>query len=330
MQNFIMMCGLPGSLKSTYAGWLAKTKYQDAEIISSDAIRKEKGYKQGEIADVFSIVNHRIMNSSHKTVIYDATNLRRKYRVALLKNIDAKFGYMVNTELIFMSIPIKICKYFNEQRSGFDMVPDYVYDRMLRHFDLPMFEEGWNFLNVVDIFDLEKDCITYSPFFYDCNNGRLFPEYSSFSIEDMDFDQDNPYHTLSLKEHCNKCFEYVKKNDRYFSGYARSVIEEAALFHDIGKILTKDYHDARGNPSETAHYYGHENVGAYLAATGELDRYIDVSGYTIAQFIAFHMKVSFSWKKNPYGKRTIEEKKYFEVTDLMLLELLGEGDRQAH
>jgi len=328
MQNFIMMCGLPGSLKSTYAKWLAKDRYKDAEIISSDAIRKEKGYKQGEIADVFSIVNHRIMNSPHETVIYDATNLQRKYRVALLKNIDAKFGYLVNTELIFMSIPIKICKYLNEQRSGFDKVPDYVYDRMLRHFDIPMYNEGWNVLEYANIFVLGRTSIIDPHLFYD--DRRLSLKYSSFSIEDMDFDQDNPHHTLSLKEHCNKCFEYVKNNDKYFSEYYRTVIEQAALFHDIGKILTKDYHDAKGNPSETAHYYGHENVGAYLAATGELDRYIDVSGYTIAEFIAFHMKASFSWRRNPYGKRTIEEKKYFSVNDLMLLELLGEGDRQAH
>jgi len=39
----------------------------------------------------------------------------------------------------------------------------------------------------------------------------------------------------------------------------------AALLHDIGKKFTKAYKDLKGIPTVEAHYYGHQNVSAYLS-----------------------------------------------------------------
>lgn len=42
------------------------------------------------------------------------------------------------------------------------------------------------------------------------------------------------------------------------------------------------------------------------------------------------MKPSFSWKDAPYRKATLRDKQLFDVNELLMLELLGEADRQAH
>lgn len=331
MIDFIMMCGLPGSLKSTCVDFLCNV-YNDVEVISSDNIRIEKGYKQGEIKDVFSIAHDRILNSEHDTVIFDATNLRRKYRVALLNEVKQKYP-LVNAILYVMAIPIKVCKYLNNKRSGFDKVPENVIDRMVRTFDFPVYEEGWNYICFTSLTDLgELDIIDFDFF---CDENELLKEnFISVSVNDMvGFEQDNPYHTLTLKEHCDRCAEYVKEHGKYLNEDDLDILVTAAKIHDIGKVLTKDYHDIRGNPTKTAHYYGHENVGAYLALT-DIFEMGDVSfcsfRYRVAKLIAFHMRVSFSWRNAPYGKNTLKEKQYFDTKEYIMLELLGEADRQAH
>lgn len=37
----------------------------------------------------------------------------------------------------------------------------------------------------------------------------------------------------------------------------------AARFHDVCKYKCKVFHNAKGEPTEEAHYYNHENVSAY-------------------------------------------------------------------
>ena len=40
-------------------------------------------------------------------------------------------------------------------------------------------------------------------------------------------------------------------------------MNRAVLLHDIGKGKTKVFHDTKGNPTDIAHFYNHERVGAY-------------------------------------------------------------------
>jgi CRISPR/Cas system-associated endonuclease Cas3-HD len=39
----------------------------------------------------------------------------------------------------------------------------------------------------------------------------------------------------------------------------------AALMHDIGKKFTKKFEDSKGNPTDVAHFYGHQNVSPYMS-----------------------------------------------------------------
>ena len=89
MTRFVMMCGLPGSGKSTYADELARK--EGFIVHSSDKIREELGdvNDQSKNEQVFTILHKRIKDDlrSEKNVIYDATNINRKRRVAFLREL---------------------------------------------------------------------------------------------------------------------------------------------------------------------------------------------------------------------------------------------------
>ena len=108
----------------------------------------------------------------------------------------------------------------------------------------------------------------------------------------------------------------------------------AAYYHDIGKVLTKDYHDSKGNKTEHAHYYGHENAGAYFMLSEGYFLWGPEYGndfiIKVATFINFHMRAGYTWKQHPEGKCAKREKKLFSDLDLKYLELLREADNYAH
>ena len=61
---------------------------------------------------------------------------------------------------------------------------------------------------------------------------------------------------LNIADHCREAFRHAKGTDAEFM--------TAALLHDIGKPYVKAFKDTKGNPSETAHFYSHDNVGAWM------------------------------------------------------------------
>lgn len=87
---FTMLCGLPGSGKSTYAKKLSQeTK---SIVCSSDAIREElcgDENLQENNEDVFKILHKRIKENLKigNNVVYDATNINSKRRRAFLSEL---------------------------------------------------------------------------------------------------------------------------------------------------------------------------------------------------------------------------------------------------
>lgn len=336
MQKFAMMVGLPGSGKDTFIK--EDNYFNDFVVVSSDQVRKDNGYDQGAKQGTFDICRKQITMALGKgrDVIFNATNLQRKHRFNLLNYLHQKFND-VEYFCYVLTTPVKVCKEWNSKREGFDRVPDEVIDHMIRSFQIPMKGEG---------FDHVLFCQNNWHYFCD-KKGMIKYKYLSADFDKIyDFDQDNPFHTLSLGDHMDKTYDYVINNiEKYFNerytGQAKyTPILEAALWHDIGKMITKDYHNAKGEPSDTAHYYGHENAGAYLMLSefpyiwlyNSDDEIFD--GYDtfvkIAIYINFHMRVSFIWRNYPNGKCAKREKVLFNDFDLKCLELLGEADRQAH
>ena len=196
----------------------------------------------------------------------------------------------------------EVCRQRNQSRDR--KVPEEAMDKMLRAFEAPYFYEGWDAINV-----------TYT------GNGWRFP-----FDEAMEFSQDNPYHSLTLGEHLQAAESYAR--DHGFS----ATVQEAAAYHDIGKFYTKTFTNAQGEPSETAHFYGHENAGAYLylcekAANAKTREELNRVLY-IASLINWHMRVMQVWKDN--------EKVRDRDRELIGPEMAGdlwklfEADREAH
>lgn len=302
--NFILTIGLPGSGKSTFI----KKNYPLYEIVSTDEIRKEKHYPQGTIKDVFSIANKRILNglANNKDIIFDATNLHRKKRIALMRQIREKFKNNVFITYILFTTPIEFCKKMNSKREGFARVPDEVIENMAKSFEIPLKGEGYDNIRVINMLNKLLP-------FYRTRPHETFPlwpaqktenqnQYSSITLDMIqDFDQDNPYHSKTLLGHLLSCKDYVQKVllEEYFESHREECLAAilAALYHDIGKVLTKDYHDRKGNVTKIAHYYGHENIGTYVFLSEFCDLFPNESWsfiYLVATFINFHMRVSFT------------------------------------
>jgi putative nucleotidyltransferase with HDIG domain len=141
------------------------------------------------------------------------------------------------------------------------------------------------------------------------------------------FSQDNPHHSLDLYTHSKKTEAYVK--ERTDKG---SVIE-AALYHDIGKIWTKTYINASGEKTDIAHFYNHENVGAYMYLVAKVIDF-EETGAEMKNNHALYVASLINWHMRPYlemndAKREREYEMLGEefVKDILLIH---EADRQAH
>ena len=232
-----ILIGISASGKSTIAKQIAEK--ENCVIISSDSIRGEicEGgvLDQSKNEEVFQIFHRRIKEFllNGNNVIADATNITIKSRRAIfdaVKNIDCeKIGYIVP----------KKYEYCLEHNSNINRVsvPDYVIEKQVHKFQIPFYEEGF-------------DKIIIHNFEYD-----IVPKFISVLLERMKkFNQKNPYHTMKLGEHC----EYTSKLMDKLKGYSWTVYPYAALFHDVGKLMTQTF-DENG----IAHYYSHENIGCY-------------------------------------------------------------------
>lgn len=275
MIKFFMMIGLPASGKSEQAKKLA-AEY-DAQIFSSDSLREE----------MFGDVNHQVDNdtlfkelhkrireclTSGKSAIYDATNISYKRRMEFLKSLNK---IPCEKIAVLMATPYEICLERNAQRER--KVPEQVIKRMYLNFNIPFWYEGWDDIQIV-----------YS------EGAENYKGWDREWIESVkNFNQDNSHHALSLGDHCWKAVKYINSNTPYCHTTSTELIH-AAMLHDEGKVFTKSFYDAKGNPSEEAHYYSHEYCGAYNSLFYE----IACNHLYVAQLIQWHMRPYLAWRQS--------------------------------
>lgn len=140
--EIILLIGLPGSGKSTLAERHAKNR-KHAVIISSDKIREElygDEATQGDNNKIFSLVRERAKEALRncKDVIIDATNLTVKDRSVYF---DIAKTYDATVTGILFDIPVEECKRRNLKRDR--VVPDFVYDKMMKRYEQPQLSEGF-------------------------------------------------------------------------------------------------------------------------------------------------------------------------------------------
>ena len=285
----ILLCGIPGSGKTTYA---EKMKSSYTYHLSSDAIRKElygDENIQGNPSDIFTLMQDRaimLLNNGFD-VIYDATNITRKDRASII----AKCPKIAQIECHIIWAPIEICIERDAARKR--TVGKEVIDRMLKRFQAPYYDEGIDKIKVIfpDGFDIQK-------YIYD-------------STESMRISHDNPHHTLNIFDHCESAYKYVVNNDM-----CDNIIALAASFHDIGKPYVKAFVNANGEPSDTAHYYQHQCVGAWM-----------VYGLIIDE-----IRVDVAWLVSTHMAPFLNEKYYKNLPAYLKnsVDLLHEADLAAH
>lgn len=231
MTKFIMLVGISGCGKSTYSNGMKNDKNI---ILSSDAIRKEL-YGSEDIQDnpdkVFAIMKERTFEalSNNVSVIYDATNLNRKKRIAILNEIKKRLPKVFCECHIILDSPESCIK--NQELRDRKVAEEVIY-RQLKSFQVPYFIlEDWDNIRVIQhgIHEIYK------------------------YVRDLDkIEQTSVYHKEDAYTHSIEC-------ERITNELSNSEdLKKIALYHDIGKAYTQ-------TKNETGyHFYNHENVSAYL------------------------------------------------------------------
>lgn len=285
--TFTMLVGIPGTGKSTYAKGLASKG--SAVWMSSDYIR-ENLYGDAACQDnpnkVFEIMHEETLSYLDKgfDVIYDATNITRKSRLSIL----SKLPKHIKKKCVIVWAPIDICIERDKARER--TVGKEVIDKMLRRFEAPFYDEGFDSI-IVHLSDVHYN--------------RM--DYSAKAIAALNIPHDNPHHTLNVMEHCYECGKALIDE-------APPIVIKAGYLHDIGKPYTKEFKNSKGEDCETAHYYGHNGVGAWIS--------YGFRGHniTLAWLISTHMAPFINQKY--YNSLPTCYKKWIDA--------LHKADREAH
>jgi len=298
MSEVIMMMGLPGAGKDH---WMNKL-YPNHVHISSDDIRTEvfgDVNDQSHNGEVFNIMWKRLVAAlkEEKSVVYNATNLSAKRRINFIDSIK-RLNLDVRCKVILVAPPLERVLEQNSKRDR--VVPESVIYRMLKQFEMPHESEGWYKIEVVGAV-------------------MKFDDLIKELVKAKNIPHDNPHHSASIGDHMLLAHTYLKAHMGISS--INSLVPFAALYHDIGKPYCKVFHNAKGEPSEIAHYYNHENVGAYMYISHSYGNLIDIE---IANLIAHHMDF---FKGEAYMKKI---KARFPDKFIKDLELLHEADLAAH
>lgn len=290
--SFILLCGPSGSGKSYYAENYLERQFDKCIIVSSDAIRGEiygDENCQKDPQRVFDIMNRRTLDAIAQgiSVIYDATNLKERFRIHLLGLLRK---YDCHKEAIIFIVDPKICIARQEKRER--KVPEEVIWRQIKSFRPPHPSEGW-------------DLVTWGSFAYLPDE-----EMENYLHLTKDFVQYNPHHDLTLDAHLVKAARHAE------SEFMGSLVYNAALFHDFGKVFTQEFKNG------IAHYYDHENVSSYFYPLLARDYNIDAMW-----LIAHHMDRFKGEKYRQKIKARLGEKYKELLGDLVMLE---ECDICAH
>lgn len=143
----IVMCGLPASGKSTYSEWLAINA--NFHRICPDLIRKDlygDENIQGDGKKVFSIAHYQMkeLGSIGGNVVFDATNINRKRRTELVKQMRPYFDIIICK---WFHTPYDVCYHRNKARER--KVPNEVLCRMFMNFEKPTKDEGFDIVEEI-------------------------------------------------------------------------------------------------------------------------------------------------------------------------------------
>ena len=246
-------------------------------VVSSDGIRAEWYGDEnilGDASKIFREVELRCRAAlfNDRNVVMDATNLNAKKRKNFLNQMPTGHQY----KCVVMCTPFDECYARDckrERHVGFEVLA-----RMVRNFQMPYYNEGWDKIELV------------------------FPPHDVELIghdhlqEELVFDQKNHHHSMTVGEHEQAAANYASDNDFPY------LVRCAANWHDCGKIHTQSPPDSNGD----CHYRGHDSVSAYYYITSyEAGWMVEIgnedAAIKIATMVTWHM-VPYQFEKSDYPR----------------------------
>lgn len=237
--KLIILIAPPGVGKTTYANDYIHHNHCTMHI-SSDGIRKRlygSEETQGDPTEVFGCMREDTLKALRYglNVVYDATNMTRRDRAGIIS--ASRDIAQIEAHVVWASIETCIERDANRDRT----VGKAVIDKMLKRFQAPWRDEGF-----VDIKVIKPKNFDMVDYMVSCWNNMNIPH-------------DNPHHLYGVQEHCRAAYKWACEHNM------SEDIAWAAKWHDVGKPYTKAFIDGKGNSCETAHYYQHHCVGAWMA-----------------------------------------------------------------
>lgn len=276
--NIYIMVGVAGSGKSSY---IRTNKSKNSLVLSSDEIRKELFDKLSQENNqlVFETMNKRLIaavkENSFDEVYYDATNLSRKKRIGLYKNIK-QVNKNINVTILLFLLPLNVLLKQNSQRIGDAVVPKHSIKRMYKNLQIP------------------KHSV-------DCDNFKITTNYTiddfknEFEVEDIP--HDSSYHKETVQEHIDLTIKNAESTNDV-------ELIQIAKFHDLGKFVAKEF----VNYEQTiACFTGHENISSMYWLINCKDNLND-ENLRIAEAIFHHMNAHKGLSDKYIKKHKINDK----------------------
>src|SRR5690606_13047379 len=248
MKTAIILSGIPGSGKSTYAKQLGLPHF------SSDFIRLElfqtlrKHHTKADDQLVFDILHERVF-SCDTSLIYDATNISRNMRGELYQKFKSR-GYHVELHMILE--PLMFANFQNERRSFEKVVPFYVLNDMYKFMGAPRVGVDCDAYKIISQSKFLNPNVNYSDFVSVAEdkginqavkqfiNAAYLPEFIKLTEN-----HESPYHLEDIDEHINMCIKNAPTD----------VLKIVSILHDLGKTQAK----------ENGHYKGHDMISSMYA-----------------------------------------------------------------
>jgi len=149
--RFIILVGLPGSGKTTWRKTKVAQGYKGV-VINPDDIRKTVFgvyFDPKKERDVWDYIYRKVRRALLKgeSICFDATNVKKKRRQALIK-----LGHEYNAyiEAIYFKVPSEVAFKRNMERPADERVPLGIMMRMIKNIQPPECSEGFDSVKVID------------------------------------------------------------------------------------------------------------------------------------------------------------------------------------
>ena len=163
MNNLYILCGIPGCGKSTYVQKLMKENcglpdpkwgYVSRDEVRFSMIKEEDDYfsKEKQVFNEFvKCICEKLDDAWVANVIADATHLNEISRNKLINAIrrNRHKDKPLHIVMVYFDVPLEVCKFRNNKRSGRMRVPDDVMDKMYRSLEFPRLREGLERIEIV-------------------------------------------------------------------------------------------------------------------------------------------------------------------------------------